>query len=118
MRTYRFRRAVTEALASLPPRIQRRLDNVAITVADEPSGEQIDGGDHSLYGHYEGVPLTDRTSGYGMTLPDRIVIYRGPLERQFPDADELRDQIRITVLHEIGHHLGFDEDGLERMGIG
>ena len=115
---YRFRRVVTEALASLPPHIHERLDNVAITVADEPAEEQIEGDEHSLYGHYEGVPLTDRTSGYGFTLPDRIVIYRGPLERDYPEPRELREQIRITVLHEIGHHLGFSEDNLERMGIG
>ncbi len=111
---HRFRLAVQQALESLPQEIGRHLDNVVVTVEPEPEiiGPEI------LFGIYEGTPLTERTSGYGMVTPDRIVIYQGPLERSFPNQRELVEQIRVTVLHELGHHLGFDEDRLDRIGLG
>ncbi len=111
---HRFRLAVQQALESLPTEIERRLDNVVVTVEDEPDASRTE----SLFGIYEGIPLTERTSGYGLVTPDRIVIYRGPLERSFPNQRELVEQIRVTVLHELGHHLGFDEDRLDRIGLG
>ncbi len=111
---HRFRLAVQQALESLPTEIERRLDNVVVTVEEEPDASRTE----SLFGIYEGIPLTERTSGYGLVTPDRIVIYRGPLERSFPNQRELVEQIRVTVLHELGHHLGFDEDRLDRMGLG
>jgi predicted Zn-dependent protease with MMP-like domain len=118
VRMHRFQRTVTEALASLPPSVQDRLDNVAVVVAAGPSASEGLEATDQVYGHYEGTPLTVRSGGDGFSLPDRIVIYRDPLERDFPDPDELKAQIRITVLHEIGHHLGFEEDDLDRLGLG
>lgn len=111
---HRFRLAVHQALESLPQEIERHLDNVVVTV--EAESEQT--GAETLFGIYEGIPLTERTSGYGMVTPDRIVIYQGPLERSFPNQRELVEQIRVTVLHELGHHLGFDEDRLDEIGLG
>ena len=114
MDRHRFRLAVQQALESLPEDIERSLDNVVVTVEAEP--EQ--GRSEELFGIYEGIPLTERTSGYGMVTPDRIVIYQGPLERSFPNQRDLVEQIRVTVLHELGHHLGFDEDRLDSIGLG
>ena len=111
---HRFRLAVQQALESLPEGIEQRLDNVVVTVEDEPERQ----GSETLFGIYEGVPLTERTSGYGMVTPDRIVIFQGPLERTFPNQRELVEQIRVTVLHELGHHLGLDEDRLDEIGLG
>ena len=111
---------VEQALEGLPPELSKLLDNVAVVVEDWPSYSTplVDGyPDDSLYGLYEGVPLTERGSGYYGTLPDRITIFRGPLERDFQRA-ELEEQIRITVVHEIAHHFGIDEDRLEELGWG
>jgi predicted Zn-dependent protease with MMP-like domain len=71
----------------------------------------------TLYGLYEGVPLTERGWGYHGALPDKITIFRGPLERDFP-REELEEQVRITVVHEVAHHFGFDEERLEELGWG
>ena len=115
-----FYELVERALEELPPELMKLLDNVAIVVDDWPdystplvSGES----DSGLYGLYEGVPLTERASGYYGFLPDKITIFRGPLERDFL-RDELEEQVRITVVHEIAHHFGFDEDRLEELGWG
>lgn len=111
---HRFRIAVRQALESLPDDIGRHLDNVVVTVEAEPEAGTVE----ALFGIYEGIPLTERTSGYGMVAPDRIVIFQGPLERSFPDRRELVEQIRVTVLHELGHHLGMNEHDLDRIGLG
>src|SRR5680860_283718 len=104
LRERRFERIVQRAVASLGQEMQTRLNNVEIVVATEPgidqAGEDID----QLFGLYEGIPLTERTSSYGMTLPDKITIFQGPLERNFTSPAELYEQIRVTVLHEIAHH--------------
>ncbi len=97
------------------------LDNVAIVVDIEPSSDHLSdsnlGQDDALYGLYQGVPLTDRGSAYSLVTPDQITIFVGPLERSCDSRRELDEQIRITILHELGHHLGFDEDGLELIGL-
>lgn len=111
---------VERALEGLPPEIASLLDNVAIVVEDWPdlsSPLVPDGEDETLYGLYEGVPLTERGAGYYGILPDKISIFRGPLERDFWE-DELEEQIRVTVVHEVAHHFGFDEDRLEELGWG
>ncbi len=115
-----FYELVERALEGLPPELAELLDNVAIVVEDWPeystplvAGEDED----TLYGLYEGVPLTERAAGYYGVLPDKITIFRGPLERDFP-REELEEQVRITVVHEIAHHFGFDEDYLEELGWG
>lgn len=119
-RVARFRRLVGMALRGLPPDIASAMTNVEIVVEDEPTPGQIDQSDEELdelFGLYEGTPLSERGSDYSMVLPDRIVIFRRPLERAFPKPRELEEQIRITILHELAHHVGFDEDAMDRLGL-
>jgi predicted Zn-dependent protease with MMP-like domain len=105
-----FDEHVRSALDSLPPELAKGLVNVAVVVEDEHPD------DPDLFGLYEGIPLTERGSGGFGELPDRIAIYRRPLEEAFPDASELVDEIRITVLHELAHYFGLDEDRLAELG--
>jgi predicted Zn-dependent protease with MMP-like domain len=104
-----FEDHVRAALDELPPGLASALRNVAVVVEDENPD------DADLFGLYQGVPLPDRGSDIGL-LPDKISIYRIPLEDCFPDPDELREEIRITVLHELAHYFGLDEDRLEQLG--
>lgn len=104
-----FENHVRAALDELPPHIAEALQNVAVVVEDENPE------DPDLLGLYHGVPLPERGDMAG-ALPDRISIYRIPLEESFPDPDELREEIRITVLHELGHYFGLDEDRLAELG--
>ena len=106
-----FAEHVERAVGSLPPELRRAMSNVDIVVEEENAD------DADLFGLYLGIPLTDRDSGYSGVLPDRIAIYRRPLEEEFgDDPDVLEDEIRITVLHEIAHHFGIDEDRLDELG--
>ncbi len=98
------------ALDSLPDEIARGLRNVAVVVEDEHPE------DPDLFGLYEGIPLPERGSGGFAELPDRITIYRLPLEEAFPDPSVLEDEIRITVLHELAHLFGLDEDRITELG--
>ena len=104
-----FEEQVRAALDSLPPHLAAALQNIAVVVEDENADEP------DLFGLYEGVPLPERGDMAG-ALPDRIAIYRLPLEEEFPDPLELRREIRITVLHELGHYFGLDEDRLAELG--
>ena len=107
----RFEEHVQRALASLPPDLARALENVEIVIEDEHPD------DPDLFGLYEGVPLTERSSWDGGRLPDRITIYRRPLEEDFgDDPEELEHEIRVTVLHELAHYFGIDEERLEQLG--
>ena len=118
--TLDFYGLVERALEELPPELSELLDNVAIVVDEWPDYSTplvTKDTDDTLYGLYEGVPLTERGAGYYGMLPDKITIFRGPLERDFRRA-ELEEQIRITVVHEIAHHFGIDEDRLEELGWG
>ena len=118
--TLDFYGLVERALDELPPELSELLDNVAIVVDEWPDYSTplvTKDTDDTLYGLYEGVPLTERGAGYYGMLPDKITIFRGPLERDFRRA-ELEEQIRITVVHEIAHHFGIDEDRLEDLGWG
>lgn len=103
-------RMVEEALASLPAGLRGAMSNVEILVEDEPPrGEP-------LLGLYEGIPLTRRSSAYTGVLPDKITIYRGPLERLYGrDAAQLREQVRHVVLHEVAHHFGISDERLIEM---
>jgi predicted Zn-dependent protease with MMP-like domain len=113
-----FEHLVRRALWTLPESIQQLLDNVAIVVEDEPRTDQLEQSDEpkTLFGLYEGRPLTDRGSDYNMVLPDVITIFRCPLEEAFPNKAELTRQVQITVIHEIAHHFGIEEDRLEELG--
>jgi predicted Zn-dependent protease with MMP-like domain len=104
-----FADEVRAALDSLPPHIAVALENVAVVVEDENRD------DPDLFGLFEGVPRPERGDTSGL-LPDKITIYRIPLEESFPDADELRDEIRVTVLHELGHYFGLGEDRIAELG--
>jgi predicted Zn-dependent protease with MMP-like domain len=100
---------VRAALDELPPHIAAALENVAVVVEDENPE------DPDLFGLYHGIPLPERGDVAGQ-LPDKISIYRIPLEESFPDAEELREEIRITVLHELAHYFGLDEDRISDLG--
>lgn len=109
-----FEEMVADALDEVPGELLALLDNVAFFVEDEPPA-----GDPELLGLYDGTPLTERYSDWGAPrLPDRITIYRGPTLRLCADADEARDEIAITVVHEIAHHFGIEEERLHDLGWG
>ena len=105
----RFDDVVRSALDAVPPELAAGLRNVAVVVEDENPD------DPDLLGLYHGVPLTERSDVAGMP-PDTISIYRLPLEESFPDPVELREEIRITVLHELAHYFGLDEDRIAELG--
>ncbi len=122
-RRRRFERLVGRALDELPADVAAMLDNVEVVVEDEPQPHHLAAGgaeavDGELFGLYEGVPRAERDSSYGLVLPDTITIFRGPLERAFRSPSAIVREVRITVAHELGHHLGFDEDRLEELGLG
>ena len=105
-----FDHCVQEALDSLPAELRDYMSNVAVVVEDEPPGGQ------PLLGLYQGVPMTRRGSSYGAVLPDKISIYRGPLERHYgADRDRLLQEIRRVVLHEVAHHFGISDERLRAM---
>ena len=105
-----FEDSVQAAMETLPDDLRQAMSNVAIVVEDEPPPGQ------PLLGLYEGVPLTRRTSYYGGVPPDKITIYRGPLERHYGhDAALLQQQIRRVVLHEIAHHFGISDERLREL---
>jgi predicted Zn-dependent protease with MMP-like domain len=112
----RFDQLVEQALAELPPEFASRLDNVSIAVEDLASPDQLDQVDleesHRLLGLYEGIPLTERDRGYFGALPDRITIFRIPIQEICHSDDEIKVQVRKTVMHELGHYFGMDEKQL------
>jgi predicted Zn-dependent protease with MMP-like domain len=114
-----FEDLVAEALDSLPPDIAAAMDNVDVVIEDEPAPDvlaEMPAGE-TLFGLYHGVPLTQRgPSTYFGAIPDRISIYRGPLTRTFRDPDTIRDEVRITVIHEIAHHFGISDERLDELG--
>ena len=115
-----FESLVELALASIPEPFASALDEVAIVVDDEPTADQrrendIDD-DDTLYGLYEGVPRTEWGAD-STPIPNRITLFRLPLEADFPDPEELADEVWATVVHELAHHLGIDDARLEELGI-
>ncbi len=113
----RFERLVETAIATLPPELLGYLDNVQITVEDVPPPDPVGEGEEILLGLYEGVPRTERGFGEGL-LPDRITLYRRPLEARARSQQELAEVVRDTVVHEIAHHFGIDDDHLDELGWG
>jgi predicted Zn-dependent protease with MMP-like domain len=106
-----FEEHVRTALDSLPPELREAMSNVEIVLEDENSE------DPDIFGLYLGIPLTERGGEYAGALPDKIAVYRLPLEDEFGDDPErLVEEIRVTVLHEIAHHFGIDEDRLAELG--
>jgi predicted Zn-dependent protease with MMP-like domain len=116
-----FEALVAEALDSLPDGILSWLDNVAVVVGEWPTPEQLaqaglEPGD-LLLGLYVGVPKIQRGFTYGESIPDKIVIFQRPIEQMCRTPAQVREQVRRTVLHEIGHHFGMDEDQLRSAGV-
>jgi predicted Zn-dependent protease with MMP-like domain len=111
---------VERALDGLPPEIKAVLEGVAIVIDDEPSAEQRReqglAPDETLYGLYEGTPLNAYGADWA-AFPNKITLFRLPLEEDYPDPAELEAEVRRTVRHELAHHLGFDEGRMERLGL-
>ena len=105
----RFEELVGEALDGIPPEFTKAMRNVAVFVEDFPD-------DPHLLGLYVGVPLTERTTGYAGVLPDRIMIYRSTICRMCSSEAEVVDEVRKTVVHEVAHHFGIDDERLHELG--
>lgn len=116
-----FERLVDRAIAAIPDQYRGALDEVAIVIEDEPSRQQLRENDidprDSLYGLYEGVSRADYGADWA-TEPNRITLFRLPLEEDFLDPVELEHEVRLTVLHELAHHLGIDDARLDELGAG
>lgn len=115
-----FEDLVADALEALPAFFQDKLDNVELVVEDWPDHHTMRlarvRSPYELLGFYHGVPLTERTSYYGLVAPDKISIYRRPIEAQCHTQDELRATVRRVVLHELAHHFGISDDRLHEIG--
>ncbi|MFD1716327.1 metallopeptidase family protein [Georgenia deserti] len=115
-----FEEAVSDALDLIPPELTAHMDNVVVLVEEEPTPEQLaDGPDDEpdLLGLYEGTPLTDRGDWWAAgSLPDRITIFRGPTLRLCTSEEEVVDEVAVTVVHEIAHHFGIDDERLHELG--
>ena len=117
----KFHRLIEEALDTLPGEIRIRMENVTVVVEEEPTDDQIehaglDPAEGILFAVYEGSPLTERSHDFAMVLPDRITLFYRPLIETFRCPSEIREQIRRTVVHEVAHFLGLDDDEIERLG--
>jgi predicted Zn-dependent protease with MMP-like domain len=108
----RFEELVADALDAIPPDLTAAMDNVVVLVAARNDGEP------ELLGLYEGVALTERTSNYGWVLPDRITIYQDAILEICEDEAEVVQEVAITVVHEVAHHFGIDEETLHELGWG
>jgi predicted Zn-dependent protease with MMP-like domain len=115
-----FEELVERALAGIPDPFRAALAEVAIVIDDELTPQQRQwsgvGPDEDLYGLYEGVPRTEYAADW-TAMPNRITLFRLPLEEDFADPAELAEEVRITVIHELAHHLGIDDDRLEELGV-
>jgi len=107
----RFEELVGDALDEVPEELAVLVDNVVVLVEDEPPEDDPD-----LLGFYDGTPLTERDTRYAGVVPDRIMIFRNPTLRMCEDEDEVVEEVRITVVHEIAHHFGIDDDRLHELG--
>ena len=116
-----IRKEVASILNRLPKQFRKGLQNIEIVVEERPTRELLlsvglDPRHDTLYGLYQGIPLPDRSALYPPILPDKITIFSEPLLRDFSDPEDLREQIRATVLHEIAHYFGFDDDEIDKLG--
>jgi predicted Zn-dependent protease with MMP-like domain len=116
-----IRKEVARLIDRLPRQFREQLRNVEFVVEDRPSeelllAEDMDPEEETLYGLYQGIPLPERSSLDPPLLPDKITIFAEPLLEDFPDPEELREEIRLTVLHEIAHYFGMDEEEIEDLG--
>lgn len=110
MSPQRFEELVSDALDQIPEQLAAAIDNVVVLVEDHHPDEP------DLLGLYQGIALTERDSWYSGALPDTITIYRRPLLDMCADEDEVRDEVTITVIHEVAHHFGIDDERLHELG--
>jgi predicted Zn-dependent protease with MMP-like domain len=119
MRRWHFEKLVAEALDELPRRFRRKMRNIAVVVESEPSRELLEEmglwPDGTLLGLYQGIPLTERGFSYGNVLPDRITIFQKPIEAMCRTRDEIKQTVKDTVVHEVGHYFGLDDDQIEEL---
>jgi predicted Zn-dependent protease with MMP-like domain len=111
----KFEELVDRSLKRLPKKFLDALENIVVEVEGEPPQDVLDDmgiEDDGLYGLYQGTPLTEREWNYGNVLPDRIIIYQGPIERDARTDEEVEEIVLDTVVHEIGHYFGFDDETL------
>lgn len=119
-----FEQAVADALDLVPEGLMNAVDNVVFLIEEEPRPDMVlpdeldESGQAQLLGLYEGTALTDRDDGWAGALPDTIFLFRGPLSRYCDTVEELIDEIAVTVIHEIAHHFGIDDDRLHELGWG
>lgn len=116
-----FDRLVVEALETIPEPFGSRLHNVAIVAEEEPSRALLEslgmGPGDTLFGLYDGIPLTERGDWYNLVQPDRIILFRRPIMAACESVEEIREEVRRTVVHEIAHFYGIGDDELHRMGL-
>ena len=120
MNRTQFERLVRDALSQIPEEFQDRLDNIDVVVEDRPTPTQLVGSgideDQTLLGLYEGVPLTHRY-GYDMVLPDKITLFQNAIESMCSSDEEITREVGNTVVHELAHHFGIDDDRLDELGV-
>lgn len=116
----RFERLVREALREVPEPFRSKLENVAVVVEEQPTPDLLASlgmsPTETLLGLYEGIPITERGDWYNLVIPDRITIFRRPILAICSTLREIREQVKLTVLHEIAHFYGIDDDELDRLG--
>jgi predicted Zn-dependent protease with MMP-like domain len=120
-RREQFEALVASALDDLPPFFQAKMENVDVLIRSWPTRTDLRAAGlpagHTLLGLYHGIPLTERTQGYNLVLPDTITLFQGPIEQAAgPDPDAIQDQVRRTVIHEIAHHFGISDERLRELG--
>ncbi|MCX5783981.1 MAG: metallopeptidase family protein [Elusimicrobia bacterium] len=116
MQKAEIEKIVADTLANLPEKFAAKIDNVAIVVQDRPTSAQERKHGRNLLGLYEGVPLSNRTQGYSAVMPDKITIFQKNLESGGLSEEEITEQVRHTVLHELAHHFGIDDEQLLKNG--
>ncbi|MDR7543210.1 MAG: metallopeptidase family protein [Armatimonadota bacterium] len=116
----RFEALVADALRGIPPDLARALENIEVIVSDWPTPGQLAevnlGPQDVLFGLYQGTPLPERSPMLPYALPDVITIFQGPLQEEWETEEEIREQVRRTVIHEIAHYFGIDEERLAELG--
>jgi len=117
----KFEELVREGISAIPQEFLDKLENVDIVVEEDPTLEQIEKlkirNNCVLFGLYEGIPKTKRSSGYGQVLPDKITIFKNPIEKFSKNEDEIKQTIKNTIWHEFAHHFGMDEDRVRKAEI-
>jgi predicted Zn-dependent protease with MMP-like domain len=121
MNRHRFGRLVGKALRDLPPQFRERIENVEVLIEDEPDPALLADLDvpagSTLFGLYQGIPLTQRDSAYTMVIPDRLTIFQRPIEEACASDWEIRHQVQKTVIHEIAHYFGINDQQLREWGV-